>query len=55
MCTNDMLDREMETILQGKDTLEGNNFYIKYNFLTEEYSITSLSGQTLIFAVLKVN
>ena len=31
--TNNLLDLEMETILQGRDTLEGMNFYIKYNFL----------------------
>ena len=35
MHTNDLLDLEMETILQGRDTLEGMNFYIKYNFLQE--------------------
>ena len=35
MHTNDLLDLEMETILQGRDTLEGMNFYIKYNFLHE--------------------
>ena len=35
MHTNDLLDLKMETILQGRDTLEGINFYIKYNFLLE--------------------
>ena len=32
MHTNDLLDLEMETKLQGRDTLEGMNFYIKYYF-----------------------
>ena len=35
MHTNDLLDLEMETILQGRDTLEGMNFHIKYNFMLE--------------------
>ena len=35
MHTSDLLDLEMETILQGRDTLGGMNFYIKYNFLLE--------------------
>ena len=35
MHTNSLLDLEMETILQGRDTLEDMNFYIKYNFLLE--------------------
>ena len=26
---------EIETILQGRDTLEGMNFHIKYNFMLE--------------------
>ena len=33
--TNDLLDIEMETILQGRDILESMNFYIKYNFVLE--------------------
>ena len=35
MHTNDLLDLEMETILQGRDTLEDMNFYIKNDFLLE--------------------
>ena len=33
MHTNDLLNLELETIL--KDTLQGMNFYMKYNFLQE--------------------
>ena len=33
MHTNNLLDIEMVTILQGRDTLEAMYFYIKYNFL----------------------
>ena len=33
--TNDLLDIEMKTILQGRDILESMNFYIKYNFVLE--------------------
>ena len=44
MHTSDLLDLEMETILQGRDTLGGMNFYIKYNFCTGEYYMASLSG-----------
>ena len=53
MHTNDLLDLEMETLLQGRYFLEGMNFYIKYNFLLE--NMTSLSGPNFIFAVLKEN
>ena len=35
MHTSDLLNLELETILQGKDTLQGMNFYKKYNFLLE--------------------
>ena len=55
MHTIDLLGFEMETILQSRDTLEGMNFYTKHNFLPENISMTSLSGATSIFAVLKEN
>ena len=54
MRTNDTLDLEMKTILQDRDTLRY-EFLDKIQFFTGEYSTTSLSRPTFIFAVLKEN
>lgn len=54
MHTNDTLDLEMKTILQDIVTLRY-EFLDKIQFFTGEYSTTSLSRPTFIFAVFKEN